>query len=196
MNTQIWNTITLSIGEEIGPVQFTPLNISVPAGGSFNQTFSFEFPPVPPPNTYIFNMKVGTFPNVPLDRDTFAMIRSSSPGLAKTGTGGIEDWLPGIVLAEAAVPEEFVLEPNYPNPFNPSTVIGYSLPENTEVTLKIYNTLGQEVATLVDGFENAGVKRVTWNGTNNAGQTVSAGVYLYKLKAGGIVQSKKMVFAK
>jgi len=196
LNTQIWNTITLGIGEEIGPVQLTPQSISVPAGGSFNQTFAFEFPPVPPPGTYVLNMKVGTFPNVQLDRDTFSMVRTTSPSFTKTGTGGIEDWLPGSVLAEAAVPEEFVLEPNYPNPFNPSTVIRYGLSEDTHVKLTIYNTLGQEVTTLVDEVQNTGFQTVSWNGTDNLGQQVSAGVYVYRLEAGNNVQIKKMALTK
>jgi len=202
LNAQIWNTITLPTGEEIGPIQFpTPRqrtfqNITVPAGGSFNQTYAFEFPPAPPPATYILNMKVGIFPNVELDRDTFAMIRSSSPSLAKTGTGGIEDWLPGTVLAEAVVPEEFVLEQNYPNPFNPSTQIRYGLTEDTHVKLSIYNTLGQEVVTLVDELQNTGFQTVSWNGTDNLGQQVSAGVYVYRLVAGNNVQIKKMTFTK
>ena len=196
LNAQIWNAITLPSGEEIGPIQFTTQSISVPAGGSFNQTFAFEFPPLPAPATYIFNMKVGTFPNVPLDRDTFSMIRSSSPGLVKAGTGGIEDWLPGSVLAEATVPEEFVLEQNYPNPFNPSTQIRYGLTEDTHVKLSIYNTLGQEVVTLVDEVQNIGFRTVSWNGTDNRGQQVSAGVYVYRLEAGNNVQIKKMAFTK
>ena len=73
---QIWNTISLPTGEEIGPVQFSPVEIVVPPGGSYNETFKFEFPPKPVPNTYVFNMKVGEFPNVQVDRDTFVMIRA------------------------------------------------------------------------------------------------------------------------
>ena len=202
MTAQLWNTITLSVGEEIGPIQFpTPggqtfQSISVPAGQSFNQTYAFEFPPAPAPNTYILNMKVGTFPNVQLDRENFAMIRTSSPSLAKSGTGGIEDWLPGAVTADAVVPEEFVLEQNYPNPFNPSTRIRYGLTEETHVKLSIYNTLGQEVVTLVDELQNTGFQTVSWNGTDNLGQQVSAGVYVYRLEAGNNVQIKKMTFTK
>ena len=202
LNADIWNGIILPVGEEIGPVQFpTPgqqtfQSISVPASGSFSQTYTFEFPPAPAPGTYVFNMKVGTFANVPLDRDTFSMIRSSGPSLAKSGTGGIEDWLPGTVLAEAVVPEEFVLEQNYPNPFNPSTRIRYGLTEDTHVKLSIYNTLGQEVVTLVDELQSAGFQTVIWNGRNNSDQAVSAGIYLYKIEAGNNIQVKKMAFTK
>ena len=71
----IWNTISLPTGEEIGPVQFTPIEIEVGPGEFFQKAFKFEFPGKPAPNTYVFNMKVGDFPNVQIDRDTFVMIR-------------------------------------------------------------------------------------------------------------------------
>jgi len=82
----------------------------------------------------------------------------------------------------------FTLEQNYPNPFNPSTAIRYQLPVYSFVTLKIYNLLGQEVATLVDEFQNVGYKSVEWH-TNNIG----SGVYFYKLTAGKIADVKKMI---
>ena len=68
--------------------------------------------------------------------------------------------------------------------------------EETHVKLSIYNTLGQEVATLVDGVQDAGFQTVSWNGTDDLGQQVSAGVYVYRLEAGNNVQIKKMTFTK
>jgi photosystem II stability/assembly factor-like uncharacterized protein len=84
---------------------------------------------------------------------------------------------------EGAVPAVFSLEQNYPNPFNPTTTITYTLPVNAEVTLKIVNLLGQEVRTLSDGIQNAGVYQVIWDGRSDAGNPAASGVYFYKLEA-------------
>jgi hypothetical protein len=85
---------------------------------------------------------------------------------------------------------------NYPNPFNPSTTIRYVLGEETNVSVKVYNMLGQEVATLVNGVQKAGEQSVVWHGTNNFGQAVSSGLYLYRIQAGNVVLSEKMLFTK
>ena len=85
----------------------------------------------------------------------------------------------------ADVPKEFALEQNYPNPFNPSTVIHYSLPVNGYVTLKVYNVLGEEVVTLVNGAQDAGYKSVEWNSAN-----VASGVYFYRIEATSISNPK------
>jgi len=85
---------------------------------------------------------------------------------------------------------------NYPNPFNPSTTIGYELPADGLVSLRVYNTLGQEVATLVDGFQGAGYHSAIWDGRNSSGNTVSTGVYLYRLVTGGTVQTARMILSK
>ena len=81
-------------------------------------------------------------------------------------------------LQIVSLPVAYALWQNYPNPFNPSTVIQYSIPANGHVTLKVYNMLGQEVATLVDGDQSAGYQSIEWNGTNYA-----SGVYFYKMTA-------------
>jgi hypothetical protein len=85
----------------------------------------------------------------------------------------------------------FSLKQNYPNPFNPSTTIEYTVPVNTHVTLKIYDILGKEVATLVDREQISGSYIVIWNASN-----LSSGVYFYKLIAGNIVQTKRMLLSK
>jgi hypothetical protein len=98
--------------------------------------------------------------------------------------------------SESADNGEMLLAQSVPNPFNPSTGIRYSLPADGWVTLKIYNTLGQEVATLVDGYQTAGSQLVTWDGKNSAGNTVSSGIYVYTLRAGDAVKSRRMMFSK
>jgi hypothetical protein len=76
------------------------------------------------------------------------------------------------------LPSEFSLEQNYPNPFNPITTLKYNLPVDSKLSLKVYNLLGQVVATLLDGQQAAGYQSITWNG-----HSFSSGVYLYKLEA-------------
>ena len=98
--------------------------------------------------------------------------------------------------SDVEVPETVALEGNYPNPFNPTTNIRYNLTEPAHVKLTVYNTLGQKVKTLVNGFQSAGAQTVTWNATNQAGQPVSAGIYLYKLEAAGQVKIMKMALTK
>ena len=80
-------------------------------------------------------------------------------------------------------PVEFALLQNYPNPFNPTTTIRYGLPEQSAVTLKVFNLLGQEVVTLVNAVQGASSYAVSWNGSNARGQQVSTGIYFYRLEA-------------
>jgi hypothetical protein len=99
------------------------------------------------------------------------------------------------------IPHEFIVEHNYPNPFNPATQIRYGVPEQSRVTLAIFNELGQEVRRLVDGIQASGYHAAIWNGTNSTGATVASGVYLYKLEAVGsngatFVQTKKLLLLK
>ncbi|NOX66018.1 MAG: T9SS type A sorting domain-containing protein [Chlorobi bacterium] len=97
---------------------------------------------------------------------------------------------------EEVTPYHYNLEQNYPNPFNPSTTISYELPRLTEVSLKIYDILGNEVATLIDGKkQTAGYHSVQFNAFNN-GNDLSSGVYLYKLIAGDFIKIRKMMLLK
>lgn len=94
------------------------------------------------------------------------------------------------------LPSEFNLAQNFPNPFNPTTKISYTLPSNSFVSLKIYDMLGREVKTLLNQDMNAGVYSVDWNGVDNFGNKVASGTYIYRIVAGNFTLSKKMVLLK
>ncbi|MBA4311791.1 MAG: hypothetical protein C0417_04080 [Chlorobiaceae bacterium] len=96
---------------------------------------------------------------------------------------------------QSRAPQKFSLERNYPNPFNPSTKISFSLPSKEIVTLKVYDVLGKEVATISSGEFNSGIHTVEWSGKDNSGTEVSSGIYFYHLQAGNkFSQTNKMVF--
>jgi hypothetical protein len=99
-----------------------------------------------------------------------------------TSLGGDREW---------GIPSGFWLDQNYPNPFNPSTEIRYALPERSMVSLVVYDLLGREVATLVDREQEAGYHSVRWDASG-----VPAGIYVYRLNAGGSSESRKMVVLK
>ena len=105
------------------------------------------------------------------------------------------DFGPTNVDGNNSVVENFRLEQNYPNPFNPNTVIKYQLPDAGNVTLKVYDVLGSEVATLVNEYKNAGSYEIEFNtqqATSN--KQLSSGVYFYQMKAGKFVETRKMIY--
>ena len=104
-------------------------------------------------------------------------------GIGKDNTVNVQD--------QYLTPLAFTLEQNYPNPFNPSTIISFKLPEQTNVELKVYDVLGNEVATLVNEFKPAGNYEAEWNASN-----LPSGVYIYQLRAGTYTQMKKMILLK
>jgi len=94
------------------------------------------------------------------------------------------------------LPTEIALNQNYPNPFNPSTEIEFALPGESFVNLSIFNILGQEVKSLVSETKQAGIYKVTWDGTNNEDQAVPSGTYFYRMDAGDFSQAMKMALLK
>jgi hypothetical protein len=99
--------------------------------------------------------------------------------------------LTGVQERNNGVPGGFKLEQNYPNPFNPATTIRYSLPHKSQVLLTVYNTLGQQVATLVQGQQEAGSYEVQFDG-----YALASGVYFYRIQAGTFVATKKLILMK
>lgn len=93
-------------------------------------------------------------------------------------------------------PEDFGLYQSYPNPFNNQTIIKYDLLKSCQVTLTIYNILGQKVKTLVDGYQEAGSKIIGWDGEDEKGKELASGIYFYQLRAGDVTQTRRMVLLK
>jgi hypothetical protein len=101
-----------------------------------------------------------------------------------------------LAAAGTELPMTYELMPNYPNPFNPQTAIGFALPASAQVELTIYNMLGQQVVTLIHEEYPAGFHQVIWNGMDSGGRGVASGVYLYRLTAAGNVMTRKMMLLK
>jgi hypothetical protein len=94
------------------------------------------------------------------------------------------------------IPDNFNLMQNYPNPFNPETIIEFKVPERGAVILDIYNALGQKIRSLVDDIRQAGTYRVFWDGTDDFGNRVATGIYLYQLRGQNVQITKKMILVK
>jgi flagellar hook assembly protein FlgD len=94
------------------------------------------------------------------------------------------------------IPDVFAMHQNYPNPFNPVTQIRYDLPEDSYVSITIYDIMGRNIKSLVNTDQTAGYRSIRWNATNDLGEPVSAGMYIYMIQAGEFRQTKKMVLLK
>jgi hypothetical protein len=120
--------------------------------------------------------------NAPVNKkDTVEFMITSSDGIMVTKQ----------FIFNYSGPKEFKLEQNYPNPFNPTTTIQYQLSQNVKVTLKVYDILGSEVATLINEEQEAGYKEVKFNAVN-----IASGMYVYRLTSGNYVSTKKMMVVK
>jgi hypothetical protein len=124
------------------------------------------------------------------------------------GTGtGLEGYFDNIVVNElgttsvednssGTIPTNMMLEQNYPNPFNPETQISYQLATGGYISLTIHDLLGREIKTLVSEDQPSGNYSVSWDGRDESGNIVPSGIYLYSLKAGNFIESKKMILMK
>jgi hypothetical protein len=113
----------------------------------------------------------------------------------------LESWLVhhGINVSvedEVNIANDFTLFPNYPNPFNPSTTIEFSIPNDGFVSITVYDLMGRKVKTLFSGIKTAGRQSVTWHGQNELGLSVSAGMYFYKFESRDFREIRKMVLLK
>jgi len=189
----IWTMVTLPNGSEYGPlINFS--NLTLLSGGSVNRDRTQVVPAGAPGGSYTYDSYVGEYPNFVWDEDHFDFTKAGDGG----DNGNMNGWYSyGEEFDElgestdAFTPENYSLGSAYPNPFNPETTISFSLPEATEVTLSVFNLVGQRVSLLHQGMTEAGQHSVTWNAAG-----MSSGVYFYKLQAGNFVSIKKCVLMK
>jgi C1A family cysteine protease len=130
-----------------------------------------------------------------INDEVMTFIKSLRPYLASEDF----DRLMVLVKGVKAIPQEYALAQNYPNPFNPTTAIRYEIAESKfpiHTTLTVYNTLGQEIRTLVDKVQEPGYYTVTWDGRDQRGVMASSGIYFYRLMIGDFSASKRMVLMK
>ncbi len=136
----------------------------------------------------------GTFMRGDEPGPNFDMLLVAPVDFATISVAGIGD---DVDNGGSRIPKAFALSQNFPNPFNPSTIISYQLAERAQVSIKIHNVRGQVIRELVSGEKEAGDYSVQWNGKNQAGQRVSSGIYLYTLETDkGFSSTKKMVVLK
>ena len=143
------------------------------------------------------------YPSTMLARLRFILLSETSSGnfLVETATVRLIDGTIGQPERLGAhrvemLPAEFSLEPNFPNPFNPTTSIRYKLTDGARVTLEVFNSVGQRIRTLVDGAHQPGSYVVEWDGMDEHRTAVAAGLYFYRLRAGDQVQTRRMILAK
>jgi hypothetical protein len=168
-----------------------PVNLTLAAGANITRTRSQSVPSTAPAGLYTYRGYVGIYSTQIWDSSSFTYTKSS------TGNGPlVNEWLnsgeefPGNA-ALASTPAQFALAGAFPNPFNPTTTVSYTLPEASRVSLKVFDLQGRMVATLVEGQRDAGQHQVTFDGSG-----LASGLYLYTLAAGQYQATGKMVLLK
>jgi hypothetical protein len=194
LETVIWTDWIYPNGDLHDPFIYRPKNLypAVLIERDLNLTVSGS----EPAGTYTYRLCVGTYQGGAIfAMDTFEFTKSAldewlgEPGEWVTESGSTP-WEDEVALNSSALPQTHSLS-QHPNPFNPETTILYALPEGSKVTLTIFNTLGQQVAVLVDGFRTAGVHEVTFNAEN-----LPSGVYVSDLRTANTHLTNKMVLLK
>ncbi|MCP4634681.1 MAG: T9SS type A sorting domain-containing protein [candidate division Zixibacteria bacterium] len=188
----IWITVEKPGSFEVEVLTF--MNVFMPKFFSSTAFNASQFVPNgAPTGAYLYHAYLGDYgTSTAEDTATFGFTIPASFGrvMGEWTTVDWRDLFNGGITIEP-LPISYDLSQNYPNPFNPTTTINYQLPKDCDVTLEVYNLLGQRVATLVDGYVGAGYHTVDWNAA-----TYSSGVYFYRLQADNFQQVKKMMLVK
>jgi len=142
------------------------------------------------PDQVTFYFGLANLPGTSMDPELLNVVcgypDEDNPVAVSTSAMGID--------GNETIPDEFALNQNYPNPFNPSTQISFDVPQGGEhIMLNIYNILGQNVSTLVNGVMNPGTYTMEWNATDEAGNPVASGIYFYELRSSSFIARKKML---
>jgi len=184
-----WTDATLPNGSTTAPLLQRP-GLTLQPGMVLSRAMTQSVPGSAPAGNYTYNAYLGFIGGIVYAEDHFNFSKSGVDGSGQIGDWSCSGW-DGTVSTDAILPEEPDLLQIYPNPFNPRTAISYQLSASGFVSLSVYDVSGREVAELVNGWREAGVHEVTFDGTE-----LSSGVYVYRLKTSEFQAAGKMVLMK
>jgi hypothetical protein len=186
-----WLDVTLPDSSLYGPILLRENLILFP-GVSILRDMTQSVPGSAPAGNYTYWGHVGLYPATIYDEDSFPFSKSGMNGNSNGFNGwNISGWAEEANTLSATLPDNFHLAQNYPNPFNPSTSINFSIPQRSEITLKVYDVLGREISTLVAGEVEPGVYTLRWDACN-----YSAGIYFIRLKTKNYESAVKALLIK
>jgi hypothetical protein len=178
------------------------LDLSFSSVQSFSSEFSFSFSTdsvysVAPKDEFTVDISYTPVFRSAVSRDTL-IVKTSYPGLDTVkipieATAVDDESTISVEEDINALPDEFKLYANYPNPFNPTTTIQYDLPQEAFVDISVYDITGRLIRKLVSGVEQAGSKRINWDGTNQKGEAAASGMYFFRMQAMDYEKTKKMI---
>jgi CubicO group peptidase (beta-lactamase class C family) len=187
----VWIDATLPSGSTYGPIILRE-DVTLPAYGLITRQLTQNVPAGAPAGEYSYNAYVGEYPQYAWNESSFPFTKEAGDqGEMLLSEWQVSGWEEEQFLAEEGSPDSFVLCPAHPNPFNPLTAISFQLPALSFVNLTVYDVSGRLVATLANGWLDAGVHEVTFDGSG-----LASGVYVYLLEAGEFTASEKMVLIK
>ncbi len=185
-----WVMVRLPNMSYYGPVLGPINNLTLPGGGTITRLRSQTVPASAPAGSYLMEGRVGDYPNTIWDTGTFPFTKlTTGDGMPVTGWESTGESFDDLIAAN--MPAQFALLGAYPNPFNPTTTLSFALPTAAKVTLNVYDVSGRLVASLLDGWREAGVHEVTFDGSH-----LASGIYLYHLNSGDQSFTGKMVLMK
>jgi hypothetical protein len=190
VNSAVWIMQQLPNLTWQGPM-LGPISVALPAGANITRSRAQTVPASAPAGTYTYRAYIGQYSTQKWDSSSFTYTKSTAGDgpIVNEWTNSGEEFSGN--TAAVSTPAEFVLEGAFPNPFNPSTAISYQLQAASQVNLKVFDTTGRLVATLVDGLRDAGRHQVTFDGSH-----LASGLYLYTLTAGQYHATGKVVLIK
>ena len=184
-SADIWCMVTLPNGSSFGPTLGPVYGFNFAVGWSTNRDRTLNVPGSAPAGAYTYHAYVGLYPNTVYDEDSFPFSKSGGVTSNSEADSGLDGWQdigePFEVPTQYAapmIPANYALHPAHPNPFNPTTTIGFALPQASPVKLAIYDLRGRLVARLVNGMREAGTHEVVWDASNQA-----SGLYFYRFEA-------------
>jgi hypothetical protein len=188
----VWCDVTLPNGNPYGPT-LGPVTVTLGSGVTIDRDRTQSVPGVAPAGNYLYNAYIGSYPDVIWDSDSFdfSKLNSGDGEIIENWVNWGEEFEAVYESNEGAAPTEYALMGAHPNPFNPTTTISYQLPAVSHVILAVYDISGRMVTTLVNGFRDAGVHEVTFDGSD-----FGSGIYFARLETAGLTVTQKIVLVK